>query len=103
MANATRDDNRVVALIAEDSDGNRIPVPLVADPVTGRLLVNTTGTVTPIGSLVNVNYDYVAQTQNDTQDIWTFKTGGTGGTTVATVTITYVDATKAIISTVART
>jgi hypothetical protein len=48
-------------------------------------------------------YDYVAQTQNSTQDIWTFKTGGSGGTTQQTITITYTDATKQVISTVART
>lgn len=48
-------------------------------------------------------FDYVAQTRTDTTDIWTFKSGGSGGTTVQTVTITYTDSTKAIISTVART
>jgi hypothetical protein len=42
MANAGRDENRVAKLIVEDSLGNKSVVPLVADPITGRLLVNAT-------------------------------------------------------------
>jgi hypothetical protein len=53
--------------------------------------------------LVTVAHDYVSQTQNSTQDIWVFKTGGSGGTTVATVTITYTGTDKQTISSVART
>lgn len=48
-------------------------------------------------------HDYSALTQNVTQDIWTFFEGGAGGTLLATVTITYTDATKVTISTVAKT
>lgn len=47
-------------------------------------------------------FDYCAQVQASTTDTWTFKTGGAGGTTVATVVITYTDATKAVISNVAQ-
>lgn len=47
-------------------------------------------------------FDYASQTQTATTDTWTFKTGGAGGTTVATVVITYVDATKEVISSVAQ-
>jgi hypothetical protein len=36
-------------------------------------------------------------------DIYTYKTGGIGGTTTATLTINYSDATKAIISSIVRT
>lgn len=42
MANSKRDENRVVALIVESSDGAGTIVPLVADPITSRLLVNST-------------------------------------------------------------
>jgi len=42
MADAVRDSNRAVALLVEDSDGNRTVIPLVADSVTSRLLVNST-------------------------------------------------------------
>lgn len=54
-------------------------------------------------SLVNVAYDYVSVNYTSaTQEIYTFKTGGSGGTTVATVTINYTDSTKANISNVER-
>jgi hypothetical protein len=48
-------------------------------------------------------YDYVSQTQGSTTDVWTFKTGGSGGTTVATITITYTGTDKLVISNVAKT
>jgi len=50
-------------------------------------------------------YDYVAVTYPTTsQEVYTFKTGGVGGTTVATVTLTYSDAvTKAILTSAERT
>lgn len=57
----------------------------------------------PTNALVRERYDYISLTQNSTQDIWTYKNGGSGGTTVATVTITYTDATKATIDDVAKT
>jgi hypothetical protein len=48
------------------------------------------------GSIVTEAYDYVAVTYPlATQEVYTFKSGGVGGTTVATVTINYTDATKA--------
>lgn len=52
---------------------------------------------------ITASYDFISQAQASTTDTWTFKTGGSGGTTVATITITYTDSTKAVISTVART
>jgi len=48
-----------------------------------------------IGSLVSVAWDYVVETEPTTSsEVYTFKTGGSGGTTVATVTVTYFDSTK---------
>lgn len=45
--------------------------------------------------LVKVAYDYVAVSYPvNTQEVYAFKTGGSGGTTVATVTVNYVDASK---------
>jgi hypothetical protein len=44
--------------------------------------------------------DSITQTQNATQDIWTYRFGAT---VVTTITITYTDATKATISTVVQT
>lgn len=48
-------------------------------------------------------YDYVSLAQDATHDTWTFKTGGAGGTTVGTVTVTFTDATKVTIASVAKT
>lgn len=55
------------------------------------------------GQLINVDYDYVAATYPDaTTEIYTFKAGGSDGTTVATITVVYTDASKANLSTVTK-
>jgi len=55
------------------------------------------------GTLVNVDYDYVSVAYPAaTTEVYTFKTGGAAGTTVATVTVEYTDATKNFISTVTK-
>lgn len=50
-------------------------------------------------------YDYVAVAYPTTsQEVYTFKTGGVGGTTVATITLNFSDAvTKAILTSAERT
>lgn len=48
-------------------------------------------------------YDYVANVSASTTDTYTFKTGGAGGTTVATITLTFTDSTKAVLSTAVKT
>jgi hypothetical protein len=53
------------------------------------------------GSFVNVAYDYMSYTSGASTDTYVFNTGGAGGTTVKTLTITYADSTKAVISNVA--
>jgi len=63
----------------------------------------TEATLAKIPGLSIPIFDYCAQSQSATQDVWTFNTGGVGGTLVATVTINYVDATKAVITNVAKT
>jgi len=51
------------------------------------------------------DYDYVGVAYPTTsQEVYTFKTGGSGGTTVATITLNYSDpVTKAILTSAART
>jgi hypothetical protein len=49
------------------------------------------------------SYDYTGLTEATTTDTWVFKTGGAGGTTVATITINYTDSSKATIDNVVRT
>lgn len=78
--------------------GGKIVVPYYYD--------SNTDTLNPAasGSLITSAYDYMAYTNTDsTTDTYVYKTGGSSGTTVATVTITYTDATKATVSTVTRT
>lgn len=79
-----------------DTDG-LTPV-LVGDKNNNAIRVNSIA-----GGISLPNYDYAKLTQDATHDVWTFKTGGAAGTLVATVTITYTDATKAVIDTVVRT
>lgn len=60
--------------------------------------------VDQVSSILQESYDYVAVTYPTTSsEVYTFKTGGSGGTTVHTITLNYTDATKASLSTVART
>jgi hypothetical protein len=56
-----------------------------------------------IAGLALPTFDYTSQAQATLTDTWSFRSGGAGGTLVATITITYTDATKAVISNVART
>jgi hypothetical protein len=53
--------------------------------------------------LGGVDWDYTDLTEAATTDTWTFKKGGSGGTTLAVVVITYTDSTKATIANVERT
>ena len=47
--------------------------------------------------------DYIAATYpNGTTEVYTYKLGGSGGTTVGTVTVVYTDSTKAVLSTVTK-
>jgi len=56
------------------------------------------------GFLGEVSYDYLVVTYPDAvTEVYTFKTGGSGGTTVRVITIVYTDSTKASLSTVTRT
>lgn len=61
-----------------------------------------TGAITN-GGIVTGSYDYVSVVYASTTDTYTFKTGGSGGTLVATVVITYTDSTKALVSIVVKT
>lgn len=57
-----------------------------------------------INSLTPNEYDYIAVTYpTDESEVYAYKSGGSGGTTVQTVTVTYQDATKENIISVART
>lgn len=56
-----------------------------------------------IDAALGVAWDYLAVTYpSSTQEVYTFKTGGSGGTTVRTITVNYTTTTKDYISNVSR-
>ena len=60
--------------------------------------------VLTVSPLLDFKWDYMSQVAtSSTVDTFTFKYGGSGGTTVGVIVITYTDSTKATISTVERT
>lgn len=79
-----------------DLDSNQI-IQKVYEASNQSLNVNVSGT------LVSEAFDYIAVAYPlATQEVYTYKMGGSGGDTVATLTINYVDATKAQILNVAK-
>jgi hypothetical protein len=106
MANWTNEQqpfgvNHAPLLAGTSVNDGKTGVPVAVDPTTGRILGNTIVSGT---GLLPTSYDYVAYTNTSSLiDTYVYKTGGSGGTTVATVTITYTDITKVQLSTVART
>lgn len=60
--------------------------------------------VQTIGSFVPESYDYISVTYPDTvTEVYVYRDGGASGTLIATVTITYSDASKEELLSVART
>lgn len=79
-----------------DLDSNQI-IQKVYEASNQSLNVNVSGT------LVSEAFDYIAVAYPlATQEVYTYKMGGSGGDTVATLTINYVDATKSQILNVAK-
>lgn len=68
----------------------------IINPATEDTLLKIPGLSIPI-------YDYVGITYNSTTDVYVFKTGGSGGTTVATITLTYSSSAKTQLNSVAKT
>ena len=98
MGRAGFDSNNIHTLIGLSSDGSRTPIELYANPSTNALLVQTSGLIG------GVNYDYIDyKNTSTTVDTYVYKTGGSGGTIIKTVTITYTDTTKNQVSNVAYT
>jgi hypothetical protein len=60
--------------------------------------------LTGLGSLLEgIKYDYIAATYpSSTQEVYTYKTGGAGGTTVATITVNYTNSSKSVLSNVSK-
>jgi hypothetical protein len=69
-------------------------------------LVGTTNTVLSdrlSGSLVPAKFDYIGYTDGGASETFVYKTGGSGGTTQKTITVTYADSSKAVLVSVAAT
>ena len=82
MTQARRDSNRVPTLEGVSSADGDTPTLLEVDPTTGELLVKT--------SFVPVNYDYIGLAYTgDNLTTVTYKTGGSGGTTQSTLSLSY--------------
>ena len=75
-----------------------------ASDVNAKILDSNGNPVDNFGSLVKVDYDYVSVAYPTAiQEVYAHKTGGAIGTTVATVTVDYVDSTKVDLSAITVT
>jgi len=84
--NAIQDDNQFPALIGHSGTAGTAE--------TRRIVVSSSGgitaDVTAPGDLITSNYDYILRgTPSGTTEVYTFKTGGSSGSVVGTVTINY--------------
>jgi hypothetical protein len=100
---AKRDENYTPTIIGVDSVNYTLPTTVAVDPSTHEMLVQ--GNVKTLNTLITKAYDYISVAYPDTStEVYTFKTGGAGGTTVGTITVVYTDAvTKLVLSTVTKT
>lgn len=93
------DQNNDKTLIGLSNAGDRAIVEAWFDPVTHRLLTSGGGG----GGIVTESYDYISVSYPlSNTEIYTYKTGGSGGTTVATVIVVYTDGTKENLSSVTK-
>jgi len=102
MSNAKRDENRVPSLLGVSKIDNESIVIVKANPSTGAMV--TEGSTNISNTLITVPFDYIGATYPDTStEVYTYKTGGSSGTVVGTITVVYSDAgTKQIISSVTK-
>jgi hypothetical protein len=71
---------------------------------TDLAAVKTATARIPGDLLSGISFDYYTVDRSGaTTNVWTYKTGGSGGTLVATITVTYTDATKTLIASAAKT
>lgn len=90
----------------EPSDTQKIsavslPLPSGAATSANQILIRAE--LQTLNSLIPSVYDYISLSQTSTTDVWVFKNGGSGGSTVSTITITYTDASKETIANIAKT
>lgn len=78
--------------------------PAISAPAGSTTVTATiTGSVKVTQGFSLAAYDYVSLSTGATTEAYTFKTGGSGGTTVGTITITYTDSNATTIANVTKT
>lgn len=97
--NAAHDQNFVPTLIGVSTADGTTPVPVEVNPATGAMITSTSLG----GQLVTETFDYIEVTEAATTDTFQYKTGGSGGTLVATVVVTYTTTDKDVLDSVAKT
>lgn len=85
---APRENNDGALLVGIDAtDPNKV-LPLEINPVTGAVRVDS-------GITPGVDYDYIdVQQTSETVETYVYKRGGSGGTVVQTIIVTYTDSSK---------
>lgn len=64
----------------------------------------TEDTLAALAGMVTSAFDYIEATYpTSSSEIYVYKTGGTSGTIISTITIVYTDTTKEFISTITKT
>ena len=96
------------ATSAKQDTGNTSLVSIDTKLNSQATAANQTTINTSVGSLVNkfqpiATADYVSRSVASNVETWTYKSGGSGGSTVRTITVTYTDSTLTTISSVAVT
>ena len=90
-----QNDNRHVEL--DKASNNKVSVPVSLYDSNGNI-------VNPPSGLVPGIYDaIVPDYTGSTSDVYVYKVGGVSGTTVATITINYMDSTKAVMTSIIKT
>lgn len=95
------DVNNRSTIIGVDSSLFSDPVTIAVNPTTHAILTEGSSA----GGLGIPSYDYVsmALSDGDTTETYTFKSGGSSGTTVATVVVVYTDSSREVLSSVTKT
>lgn len=102
-------DNLDVTLSTRLKPADTLTKVATVDTITNPVAVTgtfwqTTQPTSEITGLMPKVYDYIsANFSGATADVYTYKVGGSGGSTAATLTVNWTDSTKAVLSSVVRT
>jgi len=110
MPNPIKHTSQAIDNWSFDETYNQQAVEILTENAGGTALerqktIATEKTLQAVAGFVVSGYDYVSASYNDPAftETYVFKTGGSGGTTVATITVIYTDATKEKLVSVTKT